>query len=145
MSNKFKGIDINHKYYFFHDIINTKNSNPSKSKIEKKSYKNILIYYIGYVTMKDSNYVNSVNPLYLIINKVNGCFEETNKYKFVLMRAMKKLKNMKNCGVKSEIELGQNYKFRWLWWKVYENELPLKKTTEIPTTTFIIFWNFLMF
>ena len=58
--------------------------------------------------MKNSNYVNSVNPLYLIINKVNGRFEETNKYKFLLMRAMKKLKNMKNCGVNSEIELGQN-------------------------------------
>ena len=32
------------------------------------------------MTIKDSKYVNnySVNPLYLIFNKVNGYFEETN-------------------------------------------------------------------
>ena len=47
-------------------------------KIDKQSYKNIDIYYIGYITMKDSDYVkiNSVNPLYLIIEKVDGYIEE---------------------------------------------------------------------
>ena len=47
------------------------------------SYNNILTYYIGYVTFKNSRCVkiNSVNPLYLIIRKVNGYFEEIkNKY-----------------------------------------------------------------
>ena len=41
-------------------------------------YKNILVFYNGYVSIKDSKYVkvNSVNPLYLIINKVDGYFEE---------------------------------------------------------------------
>ena len=36
--------------------------------------KNTLIYYTGYVTIKDSKHVksNSVNPLYLIFSKVNG-------------------------------------------------------------------------
>ena len=39
---------------------------------------NIGVYYIGYVTMKDSDYVkiNSVNPLYLITGEVGGCIEE---------------------------------------------------------------------
>ena len=39
----------------------------------KSHTKKILIYYIGYVTIKDLKYVkiNSVSPLYLIINKVN--------------------------------------------------------------------------
>ena len=50
----------------------------------KKSYKNIVINNIGYVTIKNSKYVkiNSVNPLYLIINKVKGYFEKiiNNKY-----------------------------------------------------------------
>ena len=51
--------------------------------MDEKSYKNILIYYIGYVTIKDSKYVkiNSVNPLYLIFSKVNGYFKEINKNK----------------------------------------------------------------
>ena len=49
-------------------------------KIEKKLYKDIDIYYIGYITVKDSDYVkiNSVNCLYLIINKVDGYFEQIN-------------------------------------------------------------------
>ena len=51
--------------------------------MDEKLYKNILIYYIGYVTIKDSKYVkiNSVNPLYLIFSKVNGYFKEINKNK----------------------------------------------------------------
>ena len=50
-------------------IIN--NFDRNKIKIDKKSYKNI-IYYIGYVTIKDSKCVeiNSGNPLYFIINKM---------------------------------------------------------------------------
>ena len=41
---------------------------PNNIKIDEKSFKDILIYYIGYVTIKISKYVkiNSVNPLYLI-------------------------------------------------------------------------------
>ena len=48
ISNKFTEIDIkNCAYYFLHDMINIKNLNPNKIKINKKSYKNTLIYYIG--------------------------------------------------------------------------------------------------
>ena len=58
-------------------------------KIErvKNSYKNIFIYYIGYVTIKDSKYVriNNVSPLYLIINKVNENFEEIKKNKYLIL------------------------------------------------------------
>ena len=77
MSNKFKDISIKSHTYCFFDYINIKNSYPNNIKIDM-SYKNILIYYIGYVTIKDLKYVkiNSVNPLYRIINKVNGYFEE---------------------------------------------------------------------
>ena len=39
------------------------------------------------MTIKDSKYVkvNSVNPLYLIINKVNGYFEEINGNKYLTL------------------------------------------------------------
>ena len=73
MSNKVKDIDIkNRTYYFFNDMINMKNFDPDNIKLDGKSYKNILIYYIGYVTIKDSKYVKiyRVNPLYFIFNKV---------------------------------------------------------------------------
>ena len=47
--------------------------------------KNILVYYIGFVTIKDSKYVkiNSVNSLYLIFSKINGYFKEINKNKYM--------------------------------------------------------------
>ena len=53
----------------------------NKIKTAEKSYKNIVIYYIGYVTIKKSKYVksNGVNPLCFIISKANGYFEEINK------------------------------------------------------------------
>ena len=79
MSNKIKDVDMkNHTYYFFNDIIKIKIFDPNNIKMDEKSYKKVFINYIGYVKIKDSKYlkVNSVNPLYLIFNKVNECFEE---------------------------------------------------------------------
>ena len=48
---------------------------------------NIIIYYIGYVKIKDSKYVkiNSANPLYFIFNKVNGYFEKINGNKYLTL------------------------------------------------------------
>ena len=66
MSNKVKDVSIkNHTYYFFNDIVNIKIFDPSNIKIDEISYKNILIYYIGYATIKDLKNVkiNNVNPL----------------------------------------------------------------------------------
>ena len=54
MSIKFKDICIkNCTYHFFDNMIHIKNLNPNKIKIDEKSCKNILIYYLGYVTFKD--------------------------------------------------------------------------------------------
>ena len=65
MNDKVKDTDLeNRTYYFFKIMINIKNVAANNIKIDEKSYKNILIYYIGYVTIKDSKYVKiySVNP-----------------------------------------------------------------------------------
>ena len=68
-------------------ITNIKHFDQNNIKIDEKSNKNSLIYYIEYVTIKDSKYlkINSVIPLYLIINKVNGYFEEINKSKYLML------------------------------------------------------------
>ena len=42
----------NRTYYFFNDMINIKDFNSSLLKIDKKSYKSIGIYNIGYITIK---------------------------------------------------------------------------------------------
>ena len=46
-----------------------------------------IISYTGYVTIKDLKYLKiiSVNPLYLIFNKVNGYSEEIHKHKYLTL------------------------------------------------------------
>ena len=63
------------------------NFNPNTTKMDEKSKKDILIYYIGYVTINDSKYVKitSVNPLYFIFNKVRGYLEEINENKYLTL------------------------------------------------------------
>ena len=65
-------------YYFFDDLINIEDFDSNLLELDKKSYKNINIYYIGYITMKDSDYVKvkSVNLLYLIVSEVDGYIKE---------------------------------------------------------------------
>ena len=59
-------------------MINMRNFDLNNIKLDEKSDKNILTYYIGYVTIKDSKYekIYIVNFAYFIFNKVNGNFEE---------------------------------------------------------------------
>ena len=69
---------INITYYFYSNI-NIKNFEPNLLKIDRKSYKNIGIYNIGYITIKkidDCENIYSVNPLYLLVNHESGYIEE---------------------------------------------------------------------
>ena len=54
-------------------MINIKNLDRSKIRIDLKSYKNYLIYYIGHVTFKDLEYViiHSVNSLSYFLNSLS--------------------------------------------------------------------------
>ena len=79
---KVKRINIkNRTYYFYNDQISLKDFDARLLKVDKKNYKEIGIYYIGYVTVKkmaNFNNINSVNPLYLLINEMIGLFQEKN-------------------------------------------------------------------
>ena len=72
----------NRTYYFYDDIINLKDFDPSLLKLGKTSSMDINIYYIGYVTKKPEYNINSGNPLYLLIKKLDGFIDEKegNKY-----------------------------------------------------------------
>ena len=78
-----KQINIkNRTYYFFNDMINIEGFDSSLLEIDKKSCKNIDIYYIGDITknsISGYNSINSVNPLYFIIGEVDGYIEEKMK------------------------------------------------------------------
>ena len=81
-----KQINIkNRTYHFYNDIIDLKNFDARLLKIDKKSYKNIGIYNIGYITIKkidDCESIYSVNRLCFRVDHVNVYIEEkvVNKY-----------------------------------------------------------------
>ena len=70
-------------------MIDNKNFHSNLLKIDKMSYEKIDIYYIGYVTTKDSDYVKiySVNPLYVTIGEKNG-------YKYLTLASTDKNKEV---------------------------------------------------
>ena len=82
-----KRLNIKNRTYYFHsDIINLKEFDPSQLNLDKKSSMDISIYYTEYITTKSiSDYENitSVNPLYLIINDVEGYIEKNDKNKYL--------------------------------------------------------------
>ena len=109
-----KQINIkNRTYYFYNDQINLKDFDARLLKVDKKDYNEIDIYYIGYVTIKkigDYNNINSVNPLYLMINEMIGHFEEKNENKYLVLDEIDENKEVLNKyeevweGIKKEIE-----------------------------------------
>ena len=113
-----KHINIkNETYYFYNDQINLKDFDARLLKIDKKDYNEIDIYYIGYVTVKkiaNCNNINSVNPLYLMINEMIGHFEcnsveEKNGNEYLVLvdadenKVLKKYEEVWK-GIKKEIE-----------------------------------------
>ena len=69
----------NRSYYLYNNLTDLEDFNVKLLKIDKKSYKNIDIYYIGYVKIKkidDYESIYSVNPLYLRVNHASGFIEQ---------------------------------------------------------------------
>ena len=68
-------------YYFYNNITGIKTFDSNMLKVDKKKYKNLDIFNIGYVTVKNIGFssghsINSVNLLYLRIDNASGCIEE---------------------------------------------------------------------
>ena len=60
-------------------MIDIRNFYPNLLKIDKKSHKDIDIYFIGYIAIKkfsDCENIHSMNPLYSIIHSATGHFKE---------------------------------------------------------------------
>ena len=78
----------------------------------KKSYKDIDIYYVGYITIKKiDNYENihSVNPLYFITHSPTGHFKEKNN-KYLILDSTDKyeqvwseIRELQKCYSKKEL------------------------------------------
>ena len=93
-----KKINIkNRTYYFFNDIIGLKKFKSNLLKIDKKSYKNINIYNIRYITIKkidDCKNIYSVNLLYLRVNHASEYIEEKGVNKYLVFDSTDKNKEL---------------------------------------------------
>ena len=75
----------NRTYYFYHDLINIKNFDHNNLRLDKQSVFNNDVYYVGYITKKPEYNINSINPLYLMINRIKGHFEEIDGDKYLII------------------------------------------------------------
>ena len=87
----------NQSYYFYNDNIDHDNFELSLLKLDKKSYMDIGIYNIGYITIKkisDCKNIYNVNILYLGITHANGYIEEINENKYLLSDSLDENKEL---------------------------------------------------
>ena len=71
-------------------MINVKNVDPILLKLDRKPYKDIGIYNIGYISIKkidDCENIYSVNPLYLLVNHDSGYIEEKGLNKYLIFNS----------------------------------------------------------
>ena len=86
----------NRVFYFYKDIIDLKNFDARLLKIDKKSFKDIGIYNIGYITIlkiDDCENINSVNPLYLLIDHASGYINKKGVNKYFVFDSTDEKKN----------------------------------------------------
>ena len=136
----------NQTYYFLDDMIDIRNFHSNLLKRDKKSHKDIDIYYIGYITIKkfgNLENIHGVNPLYLIIHSTTRYFEERNGEKYLVIDLTEKYKEVFS-GIRSEIET-LNVEKKLFYGKNYarigvttDGNLPLNKQLKFPTLTIII-------
>ena len=149
-----KQINIkNRNYYFYNDIIDLKDFDANFLKIDKKSYKNINIYYTGYIRIKkidDYESIYSVNRSYLRVGHASGYIEEKNGNKYLIFDSLDENKEILKkyadiCdGIKNKIkaingdkekDYGKDYmkiKFN------SDDDLPLNKLLKLHLMTIII-------
>ena len=148
-----KQINIkNRTYYFYNDIIDLENFGSSLLKVDKKSYKDIGIYNIGYITIKkigDCKNIYNVNTLYLGITHASGYIEEINENKCLIFdfvdenkELLKKYDDVSN-GIMNKIKDISNdecdYEKDYMRIKFNsDNDLPLNKPLKFYNMTVAI-------
>ena len=134
-----KEINIkNRTYYFFNDTINIKKFDLNQIKTDQKSYNNL-----SYVR------ISSVDPLYLIIDKVDRYIEENNENKYLTLVSTDKSKGtlkkytelwdkIKDL-IRSITKTPGNYSEKYMKIKFNsDNILPLNKILKIRNLTVVV-------
>ena len=135
-------------------MINLKNFESNLLKIDKKHYKGIDIFYIGYITNKeigDCENIHSLNPLHLLVYHASGYIEEKNGKKYLIFDdsvngnkgLLKKYADVWD-GIKNEIKTindGKENDYGKDYMKIKFNsddDLPLNKPLKFHAMTIII-------
>ena len=136
-------------YYFYNDLINIVCFEVSNLKLDNKTSMVLGIYCIGYVDKNPEWSVSSVNPLYLMISRIDGFVEKKNDNKYL---------NLSDTGRSSEILRNYNQVFdgnKYHIKKINDNDskyekdymkiklssdddIPLNKVLYFPTITVTI-------
>ena len=139
----------NRTYYFYNDLINILKFEANNLKLDKKTSMDLDIYYTGYVDKKPEWNVNSVNPLYLMINRMDEFIEEKNGNKYLNIadtvrnnEVLKKYNQVFN-GIKYQINKidGSDAKYDKNYMKIKfssDDYIPLNKVLYLPTITVTI-------
>ena len=142
-----KEINIKYRtYYFYNDIIDIKTFDSNNLKVDKKTYKDVNIYNIGYVTIKKIGHgydLNSVSPLYLRIDNANGYIKEINKGKYLIFNDTYKNKELlEKYDVFSEI-MSKTKKIDddWLEYSKGYKNIKLNSDDNLPLNKSLKFYN----
>ena len=136
----------NQTYYYLDDMTDIRNFHSNLLKIDKKLYKDVDIYYIGYITIKKfggCENIHSVNSLYLIIRSATEYFKEKNGEKYLIIDLTVKYEEVFS-GIRSEMQTinsGEELFYGEDYVKIGVNNddnVPLNKQLKFPTLTIII-------
>ena len=143
----------NQIYHVFNDMINIEDFDSSLLKIDKKSCKKIVVYNIRYIATKktdDYENIHSVNPLYLMIGKVDGFIEEKNGSEYLVFDYTHENKEVFTRytelwdGIKNQIETingGKAGEYGKDFIKIKfgtDDDLPLNKPLKFPTMAIVV-------
>ena len=144
-----KQINIKNRTHYFYNMINLKDFDSNLLKPDKKHYKGINIYYIGYITIKkidDCGSIYNANPLYLQVNHANGYIEEKNGNKYLTSddsvdenkEVLKKYADVWN-GIKNKIKAINDYGKDYMKIRFNsDDDLSLNKPLKFQAMTIII-------
>ena len=142
-----KKINIKSANHYFEDMVNIEDFHSNLLKIDKKSYKDIDIYDIGYIIIikkfDDYENIHSVNPLYLIINSATKYFKGKNGEKYLILDLIEKyeevfsriISEIKTLNGGKELFYKKNYARIEI---ITDNDLPLNEPLKFYTLSIII-------